>query len=467
MAPVVAFTDDFESGTLEAWASAEGMQAAATEPYSGAWSAQASTDADASFATAGLPAPVSRGVAQMAFRVHDLTTRATLLKLRGTDGPAITVGLNLRSQPFVFMSEAEAVFNDAGVLPADVWHQLSVEFSTDAGATTRVSVDGVVVKELASAESTGPIDRLSIGTRRAGRVFDLWFDDVSVVDLGSEPEPDPEAPLVAAAGDIACDPASPNFNGGAGTAAGCRMAATADLLTGADLVLPLGDIQYEGGARELYDASYGPTWGRFLAISRPVVGNHEYEQPGASAYFSYFGAMAGPPGEGWYSYDIGTWHVVALNSECAVVGCGPGSAQYEWLRADLEADDAACTLAYWHRPSFSSGHHGGDAAMAAMWRLLDADGAELVLSGHDHHYERFAPQDADGVPSAAGIRQFVVGTGGKSVNALEGAASPNSQVRNDDTFGVLQLRLDVAAYDWRFAPVTGSSFSDAGSAACR
>jgi hypothetical protein len=271
---------------------------------------------------------------------------------------------------------------------------------------------------------------------------------------------------VAAAGDIACDPADPAFNGGLGTNRACRMADTAELLSDADIVMPLGDIQYEDGALELYADSYGPTWGEWLPITRPVVGNHEYEQPDAEAYFSYFGAAAGTPGEGWYSFDSNGWHVVVLNSECGIVGCGPSSPQYEWLQRDLGASEAMCTLAAWHRPRFSSGHHGGDASTAPLWRLLDDEGAELVLSGHDHHYERFAPQDATGSRTAAGMRQFVVGTGGKNANRLEGDPAGNSLVRSDNTLGVLRLTLDDGSYDWRFVPVEGSTFGDAGSASC-
>ena len=159
--------------------------------------------------------------------------------------------------------------------------------------------------------------------------------------------------------------------------------------------------------------------------------------------------------------------MVVLNSECAVVGCGPGSAQYDWLQQDLSATTATCTLAAWHRPRFSSGAHAGDVRTAPLWALLDAEGAELVLSGHDHHYERFAPQDASGTRTVAGMRQFVVGTGGKSLNQLEGLPASNSQVRDDGTFGVLRLRLRARGYAWAFESVPGSGFADAGSTDCR
>jgi hypothetical protein len=463
--PAAVFADGFESGTLDAWSITSGLTPVATDAHAGSWSVQAAPDVDASFAMTNPSSPVRQGLAKVAFKVHDLTTRATLLKLRTADGSAITIGLNLRARPFVFMAGALTVSEAPLEVAPDVWHELSVTFDIATATTASVSIDGMVVEEVRTEGATEPVDRLAIGTRRDGRVYDIWFDDVSLTDLGdAPPEPDP-SPVVGAAGDIACDPADPAFNGGLGTATACRMADTSDLLAAADVVLPLGDIQYEHGELELYARSYDPSWGRFLAVTKPVVGNHEYEQPGASAYFTYFGASAGAPGEGWYSFDIGSWHVVVLNSECTVVGCGAGSAQYAWLQQDLAASTATCTLAAWHRPRFSSGAHGGDQRTAPLWALLDTERAEVVLSGHDHHYERFAPQDASGVRVSTGMRQFVVGTGGKSLNQLDGVAA-NSQVRSDAAYGVLFLTLRAGAYDWSFEPVPGSSFTDRGSTAC-
>ncbi len=171
-------------------------------------------------------------------------------------------------------------------------------------------------------------------------------------------------PVIAAAGDIACDPAEPGYNGGNGTAAACRMRDTSNLLVGAgyDAVLLLGDNQYLNGTLAAYQTSFAPTWGRLKPILRPAAGNHEYQTPSATGYFDYFGAAAGARSQGWYSYDLGTWHVVVLNSNCADVGgCGPGSTQLRWLADDLAAHPRACTLAYWHHPRFSSGQHGDDA----------------------------------------------------------------------------------------------------------
>jgi hypothetical protein len=277
------------------------------------------------------------------------------------------------------------------------------------------------------------------------------------------------ASVIAAAGDIACAPGGGDYRGGRGTASACRMKDTSDLLVGAGLaaVLPLGDEQYEDGSLAAFRASYDPTWGRLLAVTHPVPGNHEYRTPAAAGYFAYFGAAAGDPARGYYSFDLGLWHLVALNSSCAAVGgCGPGSPQERWLAADLAAHPAACTLAYWHQPRFSSGGHGGDRAFTAFWADLYAAGADLVLNGHDHDYERFAPQDPAGrADPARGIRELVVGSGGRSHTPFLWRKA-NSAARSWREFGVLELTLHADGYDWRFVPVSGGRFADAGSARC-
>jgi calcineurin-like phosphoesterase family protein len=275
--------------------------------------------------------------------------------------------------------------------------------------------------------------------------------------------------VIAAAGDIACDPGSPSFQHLEGAADACHMRATANLLTKVDpvVVLTLGDNQYENGTLAKYRRSYDPTWGRLKDRTRPAPGNHEYRTPGAAGYFDYFGAAAGSRSAGWYSFDVGAWHLIALNSECANVGgCGKGSRQERWLRADLAAHPSACTLAYWHKPRFSSGLHGDDPTYTAFWRALYAARADVVLVGHDHDYERFAPQRPDGaLDPARGIREFVVGTGGKTHYGFR-TIRRNSQVRNTGTFGVLRLALRPGSYDWRFLPEPGKHFTDAGHASC-
>ena len=294
----------------------------------------------------------------------------------------------------------------------------------------------------------------------------------AVVDEASVRTPTPHSPVtgarIAAAGDIACDPGSPRFGNGLGTGFDCRQRATSDLLVGGgyEAVLALGDIQYEVGAVDAFEASYDASWGRVKPVTRPVPGNHEYHTAGAAGYFEYFGAGAGDPTKGYYSYELGNWHVVALNSNCAAVGgCDAGSAQERWLRADLAAHPSRCTLAYWHHPRYSSGRHGSDSSYVAFWQaLVDAD-ADLVLVGHDHDYERFAPQDAGGRRDLErGIREFVVGTGGKNLRPFT-RVSPNSEARDATSLGVLELTLGANAYEWRFRAAVGS-FTDSGSASC-
>lgn len=276
-------------------------------------------------------------------------------------------------------------------------------------------------------------------------------------------------PVIAAAGDIACDPQDPSYNNARGTANKCRMKATSDLLINAGLaaVLPLGDEQYEIGTSSAFQQSYDRTWGRVKSISHPVVGNHEYATPDAKGYYSYFGSAAGDSSKGYYSYDIGSWHLIALNSSCSEVGgCGVGSPQEQWLKADLAAHPNVCTLAYWHQPRFSSGKHGSDPAYDAFWKNLYAAKAEIVLNGHDHTYERFAPQTPDGAKDATrGIREFVVGSGGKNHYSFE-KIEPNSEVRNADTYGVINLTLHPNSYDWQFVPEKGKSFTDSGRGYC-
>src|SRR5919204_1683166 len=248
-------------------------------------------------------------------------------------------------------------------------------------------------------------------------------------------------PVIAAAGDIACDPTDGSFNGGQGTAGSCRESATSDLLVngGFTAVLPLGDDQYNCGGLAAFQQSYDPTWGRVKPATHPVIGNHEYDTSGgtdcdptgnAGGYWGYYGAAAGDTGKGYYSYDIGSWHIIALNSNvgCAKVACSAGSTQEQWLKADLAAHPAACTLAYWHAPRFSSSISSPASAYLPFWQDLYAAGADVILNGHIHNYERFAPQDPSGnLDNAAGIREFIVGTGGKGLQLFSTVAA-NSEV---------------------------------------
>jgi Fibronectin type III domain/Calcineurin-like phosphoesterase len=290
----------------------------------------------------------------------------------------------------------------------------------------------------------------------------------SVSVSGTTGSPSSGDPVIAAAGDIACGPGDSRWNGGAGTPGACQELATSNILFGSELaaVLPLGDEQYEDGTQAAFMQSYDPSWGRVSGLSRPVPGNHEYQTQGAAGYYSYFGSLAGDPTKGYYSFDIGAWHLIALNSECAIIGgCGTGSPEEVWLRNDLAAHSNTCTLAYWHRPRFSSGFNGGNSAFAAWWSDLYNAHADIVLNGHDHDYERFAPQDPSQNPDPNGIREFVAGTGGQEHLAFVNQ-SRNSQIFNNNTFGVLKLTLHPTSYDWQFVPQAGGTFTDSGTGSC-
>lgn len=275
-------------------------------------------------------------------------------------------------------------------------------------------------------------------------------------------------PRIAAAGDIACDPSDGSFNGGLGTSSSCRAKATSDLIVGHGFTaaLTLGDNQYENGTYNAYTNSYDLSWGRIKSITKPAVGNHEYQTAGAAGYYQYFGTAAGLPTQGYYSYDIGAWHLVALNSNCGVVSCAKGSVQETWLRTDLALNTDKCTLVYWHHPRFSSGEHGDSTTVAPLYQAAYDGGVDVILNGHDHHYERFAPQDPSGqLDTARGIREFVVGTGGKNHYSVT-TPQPNSEVTRTDTYGVLQLTLHATSYDWKFLPEAGKTFTDSGTQAC-
>lgn len=267
----------------------------------------------------------------------------------------------------------------------------------------------------------------------------------------TSPSPVPTAPAVlVGAGDIAdC------------TTRGSQL--TAQLLNGiAGTVFTAGDNAYPTGSAENYRDCYQPTWGRHRQRTRPAPGNHEYEMAGATAYFSYFGDLAGPSGLGYYSYSLGSWRVFSLNSE---VGLNAGSAQMTWLRSELSSNSTRCALAYFHRPLFSSGFHGDQIQMREMWRTLYEFGVDVVISAHEHNYERFAPQDFNGrFDPAQGIRQFIVGTGGAPLRAI-GAARPNSEVRGS-SWGVLVLTLEDVLFRWEFIPAEPGGLLDAGTGQC-
>ncbi len=299
---------------------------------------------------------------------------------------------------------------------------------------------------------------------------------VNIIDIGividnygkiasSTPTPSSGTPVIMAASDIICDGLTP-------TGSSCQQGIVSDLFVSQkpDAVLLAGDICHTPSAN-CFNNYYHPTYGRFKSITHPTTGNHEYLASGASYYFDYFngsGNANGPAGnrsQGYYSFDVGSWHVIALNSQCSEAGgCGSGSPQYTWLQSDLAAHKNKCTLAFYHIPVFSSGGRANNN-MAQIYSLLYNNNTEIVLNGHDHIYERFAPQGPGGsLDASRGIRQFIVGTGGANHTSIASVAA-NSEVRNATSFGALKLTLHDTSYDWQFLPATGS-FTDSGSYPC-
>jgi Calcineurin-like phosphoesterase len=275
-------------------------------------------------------------------------------------------------------------------------------------------------------------------------------------------------PLIAAAGDIACDPSSSKFRNGRGTSSACKQKATGDLILSEpiDAVLALGDNQYECGGYRAYQQAFDPAWGRFKAMIHPVPGDNEYETSGtdcasgAAGYFRYFGAAAGNS-RGDYAWTLGKWRLIALNAECKHAGgCGSSSPQATFLRNQLGR--AKCTLVYWHQPYYNGTSH-MSSSYRAFWDILYAGNADVVLNGHLHNYSRFAPQDAAGhVDQARGVRQFIVGTGGRSLFKLDGSRNVETTTKQ---YGVLELRLHATSYHWAFVNTAGTVV-DSGKTAC-
>ena len=291
---------------------------------------------------------------------------------------------------------------------------------------------------------------------------------LAVATVGAAPAQSSTAAPVAAT--LASDPtlaAAGDIIGGCSTSP-CPYQQTAAVVSSLNptTVLALGDISNGSGSASDYTGPFDSSWGAYKAKIRPVPGNHDYGAPGAVNYFNYFGAAAAPP-LGYYSYDVGTWHIVAINSNCSQVGgCQAGSAQELWLKSDLAQHPAACTLAFWHHPRYSSGYGGDNTSMSDMFQDLYNARADVLLSGHSHDYERFAPQNnASQLDTANGITQFVVGTGGSGFTGFS-AAKPNSLVRNNTTWGALNITLGANSYSYQFVPVAGKTFTDSGSAAC-
>jgi hypothetical protein len=386
------------------------------------------------FVLSGLTAPV--------------TSARLRLHTRDAANAASAAGGRVAAVPDTTWSESATTYRNRPAVPATTVATLGAVVRNrwyDVDVTTAVVRDGTV----GFAVVSGNADSASYDSReRAGLAPQL-------VVTTTVPPTTPD-PVLLAAGDI-------------GDCASAGDEATAALLDTLDgTVAALGDTAYLEGTAQQFADCYDPNWGRHRARTRPAVGNHEYRTAGAGPYFAYFGAAAGEPGKGYYSYDLGEWHVVVLNSNCTFVSCAAGSAQERWLRADLAADTSACTLAYWHHPLFTSAaNHTGATATRPLYQALYDDRVELLLTGHNHNYERFAPQDPQGRRDATrGVRQFVVGTGG-AFHYEFGATQPNSEVRDATAYGVLRLTLRAGGYDWLFVPEAGRSFTDAGTAGCR
>jgi hypothetical protein len=325
---------------------------------------------------------------------------------------------------------------------------------TSIDVTSAVAGNGVVTLALTSARRGG--------VRAASRETGANAPRL-VVTTTSAPQP-PSGPLrgptavLVAAGDVAY--------GGSGDDQTAALLDTID----PTVIATLGDNAYDSGTAEEFASWYAPTWGRHKAKTRPSPGNHEYKTPGASGYFDYFGAAAGERGKGWYSYDVGAWHLIALNTNgpdaCETISCSPASEQERWLRADLASTRKSCVLAYFHHPRFSTGPHGDHPGVAPLWQALYDHGVEVVLQGHDHNYQRWVPMTPSGEMDATrGIRSFVVGTGGKNLYPV--GARTGLTAKQGDTLGVLKLTLGDGAYEWEFVPVAGETYADSGTGSCR
>ncbi|MCB5163775.1 DNRLRE domain-containing protein [Streptomyces bambusae] len=426
----------------------------------------ADTYVDATYTTTNFGSSQQLGVdnspvkqTMMKFAVSGLTqpvTKATLrVHVDDVSGAESSNGGTFRAMSDTTWSETSVTYNNRpaidgatlgslGSVARNSWYEIDV--------TSYVTGNGSFGIGVTSSSTNGA----DYDSRETGTTAPQL-----VVETGSGPTPTPSPtntttpptgdPVLVGAGDIAVT--------------GTGDTATAKLLDGIPgTVFTTGDNAYPDGTASDFNTYYEPTWGRHKARTRPAPGNHDYHTSGASGYYNYFGANAGPAGRGYYSYDLGNWHVVSLNSE---TGMAAGSAQEQWLRADLAASNKPCTVAYWHKPRWtSSSSHAGDPATGPLVKALYDYNAEVILTGHNHQYERFAPQNPSGqLDTARGLRQFVAGMGGASLYGF-GTIQPNSEARNNNTFGVLKLTLHDNSYDWAFVPEAGKTYNDSGTGTC-
>lgn len=395
------------------------------------------------------------------------------------------------SPGFWLEGQSERLVRDAGSFETEVRNMVSANVTWKLTETWNEWGEGSGVEPAQQVNQTtsGAATLKSDGYPFGNLYVDILKRNLPNLEQGTgagiaqaSPTPQSSAPpstgdaVIVAAGDISCDPAA--------SGAACKQRETSDLINtiAPNAVLALGDIQYEAGQYANFVNYYHPTWGRFKSITYPAVGNHEYGTAGAAGYFDYFNGAgnntgrAGDRDKGYYAFNVGSWRIYSLNSNCSKAGgCRSGDPQVVWLRNDLQANAGTrCVMAYFHHPRFSSGHDGNNTTLINtlndIWRTLYDANADVVLAGHSHHYERFAPMtiDANGNPvldPARGIKEFVVGTGGRNFTGFWGTA-PNSEVRQNNAFGVLKMTLHDASYDWEFVPIAGSTYTDRGSANC-
>lgn len=363
--------------------------------------------------------------------------------------------------PGIDLAKGGPAIKSVSVSPSSASRQVGQ--TVQLSATTKPATSGTVFTwsstngSIATVTSSGLVTAVAQGTATI-RATAAGKTGSSAITVTAVPQPPPPPPP---------PPSGSVIFSGTGDIADCSSSgdeATAALLDNIPgWVFTLGDNVYPDGTLSQYNNCYNPSWGRHKARTYPSVGNHEYNTSGAAGYYAYFGATAGDPAKGYYSFDLGAWHIIVLNSNISRTA---SSTQVAWLRADLAANAKSCTLAYWHHPRFSSGfEHGNNTSVEPFWDALYEFNADLILGGHDHHYERFGPQTPTGVANAAtGIRQFVVGTGGKSLYS-PGTVKANSQVYYNNTSGVLKLTLSEAGYTWQYIPTAGT-FTDSGSGVC-
>ena len=428
------------------------------------------------FATSG---PMCAQGAQVLRAANDTWGESTITwnNQPGPTGPVLGSAPSWSSQSYVSFDVTAAV-GGPGLVSFVLRHVPGCSVSADATFHSREGPnDPQLVVETAAVGAPQCSDE--VDNDGDGKIDFPADPGCTSASDNDETDPPSGGLVVAAAGDIVCDPSHSNFGGG--SSGSCQHRATDNLLTDADAVLTVGDLQYENGTLAKFNTAYDPTWGQLAAKTFPSPGNHEYKDPagGAAGYFSYWASKGRPTGgatNGYYSFDLDSWHLISLNSSRGSTdacqegpSCAEGSPQNNFLEQDLAATTEPCIAAYWHHPLFNSGtSHGNDntSATRALWDDLYAAGADIILNAHEHNYQRYAKQTPTGQAAANGIREFVVGTGGRSHNGLLSAKDPNFQFGNTTAFGVLELSLDSGAYSWRFVSTSGAVLDSGGPVAC-